>query len=228
MVPRPAATVVVVRPGEGGSGIEVLVLTRSAVSRFAPGFLVFPGGTVEPGDEERAGCWFGRPAEAARACAVRELAEETGLVVTGLAVVSAPGRLPGDGDLDPPDLSALPEVARWVAPEFLQVRFDARFFALAVPRGVSAIPDGIEVEAVEWAIPDRVLKSRATRLMWPTLRTLEALRGCRTVEDVLRLRVEQVPPPPGYPGPETISGGGHPGDAPGPLRSTPGREGGPR
>jgi hypothetical protein len=32
-------------------------------------------------------------------------------------------------------------------------------------------------------------------LMWPTYRTLEVLAGCRTIADVLSLRVEQEPPP---------------------------------
>ena len=48
---RPAATIVVARPGQGG--VKVLMLRRSAASRFVPGFLVFPGGAIDPGDEIR-------------------------------------------------------------------------------------------------------------------------------------------------------------------------------
>jgi hypothetical protein len=30
--------------------------------------------------------------------------------------------------------------------------------------------------------------------MWPTLKTLEALAECATVQDVMELRISQVPP----------------------------------
>jgi 8-oxo-dGTP pyrophosphatase MutT (NUDIX family) len=69
MEPRPAATVIVARPVDGG--VEVLAVTRADASTFAPGFVVFPGGTIEPGDEALAARLFGDPAEAARACALR-------------------------------------------------------------------------------------------------------------------------------------------------------------
>lgn len=65
MVPRPAATVIVAR-----EGVEVLVERRTATSRFAPGFVVFPGGAV--GEEDLAA------EDPTRECAVRELREETG------------------------------------------------------------------------------------------------------------------------------------------------------
>ena len=50
MEPRPAATVVVVRPAGPVNELEFLVLRRAGASRFAPGFVVFPGGVVEPED----------------------------------------------------------------------------------------------------------------------------------------------------------------------------------
>src|ERR671931_2452308 len=78
--PRPAATVIVAR--EASPSVEVLVLRRSEQSRFAPGYAVFPGGSIEPGDTELAKRWFRDEEEAARACAIRELAEETGLALT--------------------------------------------------------------------------------------------------------------------------------------------------
>jgi 8-oxo-dGTP pyrophosphatase MutT (NUDIX family) len=51
MEPRPAATVIVAR--SAGEGIEVLALTRAPASQFAPGFVVFPGGVIEPKDRPR-------------------------------------------------------------------------------------------------------------------------------------------------------------------------------
>ena len=111
MEPRPAATVIVAR-----EGVEVLVERRTSASRFAPGFVVFPGGAVGEGDMVSS--------DPARACAVRELREETGLA------------LEPDGLL---------EIARWVAPAFLEVRFDARFFAAAAPSDTDPEPDGVEI-----------------------------------------------------------------------------------
>jgi 8-oxo-dGTP pyrophosphatase MutT (NUDIX family) len=201
---RPAATVVVARPaagpGGGSPGVEVLALRRSPASRFAPGFVVFPGGVVEDGDADLARRWFGREGEVARACALRELAEEAGLVMTAHGLVEAPGRLPGAEGLPPPAAEAVPEMARWIAPEFLPVRFDARFFAIAAPAGVEPRPDGVEVDAGWWAPPQDLLGAHLAGdapLMWPTLKTLEALAGCGSVDDVLGLRVRQVPPPRG-------------------------------
>jgi 8-oxo-dGTP pyrophosphatase MutT (NUDIX family) len=190
---RPAATVVVARPG-----VEILMLQRSVTSRFAPGFVVFPGGTVEEGDAELARRWFGTEDEIARACALRELAEETALVMTAQGLVEAPGRLPGDAGLPPPASEQVPEMARWVAPDFLPRRFDARFFAIAAPNGLTPQPDGVEVERVWWEPARSVLDAAAGgefSLMWPTLRTLQALSACATVDDVLALRVEAAPPP---------------------------------
>jgi recombination protein RecT len=197
---RPAATVVVARPaaGQAASGVEVLVLRRSAGSRFAPGFVVFPGGMVEPGDEDLAERWFGSAVEVARACAIRELAEETGLVMTRHGLVEAPGRRPGDEGLQPPLPQDVPEMARWIAPEILVRRFDARFFALPAEAGLTLHPQEAEVERGWWDAPAAVLDGAASgafSLMWPTMRTLQALTECRTVQDVLALRVAAEPPP---------------------------------
>jgi recombination protein RecT len=197
--PRPAATVVVVRAvGEAGD-LEFLLLRRAGNSRFAPGFVVFPGGVLESKDSILAGQWFGDSGQASRACAIRELAEETGLVMPSEGLLEGPGHLPGEAGFPPPDLESVPEIARWVAPEFLTVRFDARFYALVAREEVRPIPDGVEIESAWWGRADEALAGLQTgdvQLMWPTLRTLEVLAGCRTVEDVLQLRVEAVHPVP--------------------------------
>lgn len=198
MEPRAAATIVVVR--EAPEGIEVLALRRGAASRLLPGFVVFPGGTVDAGDAALAERWFGSPHDAARACAVRELAEEAGLVLLG------PGIRPlvdGEDPLEavstaPPPAERIPEIARWLAPEFLPVRFDARFFAAEGGRDVDPRADGTEIDRAWWARPGELLSAfhadRAS-LAWPTLKTLEGLAACGSVDDALALRVEQVPPP---------------------------------
>ncbi|HEX8100249.1 MAG TPA: NUDIX domain-containing protein [Actinomycetota bacterium] len=195
---RAAATVVVVREVVQGR-LEFLVLKRSSTSRFLPGFMVFPGGVVEPQDTRLAEEWFGSAAEAARACALRELSEEVGLVVTGDGVIERPGGVPGgDGALPPPPLEALPEIARWIAPEFIPVRFDARFFAVRAGSGMDPHPDGVEAERAWWGSAQELLEAAEAgdvQLMWPTLKTLQVLAECSSVDEVLRLRIEQVPPP---------------------------------
>ncbi|MBW2283708.1 MAG: hypothetical protein JRF65_03800 [Deltaproteobacteria bacterium] len=50
VIPRPAATVVLVR--DGAEGLEVYLLKRSAKSGFMPGHYVFPGGAVDTQDED--------------------------------------------------------------------------------------------------------------------------------------------------------------------------------
>jgi 8-oxo-dGTP pyrophosphatase MutT (NUDIX family) len=195
---RDAATTVVVRPGAEGGGIEVLALRRSGASRFAPGFVVFPGGAIDPEDRELAVRWFGDGEEEARACAVRELSEEAGLLLTGDGLVEIPAE--PKGLIEPGRLTAgaMPEIGRWIAPDFLPTRFDARFFAMAAPRGITPRPGESEADAVWWATPADLLarhRDGETTLAWPTFKTLEALAGCSTVEQVLALRVEQVPPP---------------------------------
>jgi endoribonuclease LACTB2 len=175
------------------------VLRRSQESRFAPGYAVFPGGSIEPGDPALAREWFGDEDEAARACAIRELGEETGLALTSDGLrQTTPREDPVSIVTEaPPQREDLPEISRWIAPEFLPVRFDARFFAVAAADGLTPRPDEIEITDARWARPEDVLTEYRLweTLMWPTFVTLEELAKCSSVEDVLSLRTEQVPPP---------------------------------
>jgi 8-oxo-dGTP pyrophosphatase MutT (NUDIX family) len=99
-VPRDAATVILVRPGPGDSGVEVFLLRRTRALEFAPGACVFPGGSVDERDADPAitgDGWVGpSPAEfgqllgiaedRARAlvcAAVRETFEESGVLLAG-------------------------------------------------------------------------------------------------------------------------------------------------
>jgi 8-oxo-dGTP pyrophosphatase MutT (NUDIX family) len=96
-VPRRAATVVLLRPAD--SGFEVYALRRADSMAFAPGMYAFPGGSVDPGDAADEVAWSGPPPEvwasrlgldapAARAvvcAAVRELFEESGVLLAGPA-----------------------------------------------------------------------------------------------------------------------------------------------
>src|SRR5215471_7582514 len=96
VTPRPAASVLLVRPGVA-SPAEVYMIRRQKSMRFLGGFYAFPGGKVDPEDgapEMRARCcgltaadaerllpsMDGAPALAYGVAAARELLEETGVL----------------------------------------------------------------------------------------------------------------------------------------------------
>jgi 8-oxo-dGTP pyrophosphatase MutT (NUDIX family) len=97
--PRHAATVVLLRDaGPDPAGIEAYLLRRAATMAFAAGMFVFPGGSVDPRDEELpdtawAGpspAWWSGPlscderlARSLVCAAVRETFEESGVLLAG-------------------------------------------------------------------------------------------------------------------------------------------------
>jgi ribonuclease/clavin/mitogillin len=97
VAPRPAASVLLVRPGTSGP-VEVYMIRRQKSMRFLGGFYAFPGGKVESADGSEAAfarCFGvssataldafpaadGLPPLAFWVTAARELMEETGLLV---------------------------------------------------------------------------------------------------------------------------------------------------
>lgn len=190
---REAASAVVAREGE--EGLEVLVLERGASSRFLPGYVAFPGGSTDGEDRELARRWFGTPEEARRACAVRELAEEVSLVLTrdGLAQGGELGAI----DAAPPSTGQLRELAHWVAPPRVPVRFDARYYAVLAPAGIEPVPDGGETAGAWWVSPARLLEEWTAgrrRLYWPTFFTVTEISRCRSVDELFGLRIQTREP----------------------------------
>ena len=109
-VPRPAATVVLVRPGR--SGREILLTQRPSTMAFAPDMHVFPGGAVDPADSDEeliarsplstedavrrlGGGLSGLEALALHMAAIRELFEEAGVLLADPV-----GQPPDPADLD--------------------------------------------------------------------------------------------------------------------------------
>jgi 8-oxo-dGTP pyrophosphatase MutT (NUDIX family) len=192
---RKAASVIVARDGD--VGLEVLVLERAASTRFLPGYVAFPGGATDETDVALAERWFGTPGESARACAVRELLEEVGLALTSDGLVESRDRSVDSLAPSPPRVEQLREVARWVAPPQVPVRFDARYFAVGAPVGLRAVPDGGETADAWWAPPRRLLEDwtagRRT-LFWPTYFTLREIAPCAGVAELVAMRIETREP----------------------------------
>lgn len=127
--PRNAASLIVWRQAKGGEP-EILMGVRHAKHRFMPSVLVFPGGRVDRADhgvkvlselrpDTEARLRHRAPPSLARAlgvAAIRELLEETGLLL---------GEKKGEKLL--PDLAALDYLCRAVTPPARAMRFNARF-----------------------------------------------------------------------------------------------------
>lgn len=100
LIPRPAATIMLVRDGAySAHGISVFLMRRHSGMHFAPGVMVFPGGGVDDRDRNPAIAWSGPEpswwarrfgidtglAEALVCTAVRETFEESGVLFAGPA-----------------------------------------------------------------------------------------------------------------------------------------------
>jgi 8-oxo-dGTP pyrophosphatase MutT (NUDIX family) len=188
---RRAASLIGVR--DAPDGPEVLVIERTLDHRFLPGYVAFPGGAVDPSDGPLAARWFGNTAEVVRAAAIRELAEEVGLAVTRDAVVAVDRARPLAAiDEAPPSVEQLPEIARWIAPERVPVRFDAAYYAVRMDGAADPTPDGDEAARAWWASPPALLAAwgRGELLFyWPTHFTIGALADRRDADDVLATRI---------------------------------------
>ena len=189
--PRPAATLVLLRPGP--SGPEVLLARRPASMAFAPDVHVFPGGRVDSADAhpslvarsaitpEQAAAALGGDLPPTRAiskyiCAIREAFEEAGVLladtgdISAATVRAARAALVG-GEIHFQALAAqldlhlrtdlLVSISRWVTPPSMPRRFDARFFAAELPAGASASLHGDEVVEQAWLRPGDALDGMA-------------------------------------------------------------------
>lgn len=166
-------------------------------------------------DPAEFGARLGAPAEMARAlvcAAVRETFEESGLLLAGppgggrLAAPSGPsweadraalasgavtlsGLLARRGLVLRADL--LVPWARWITPEGESRRFDARFFAAALPQGQAVTGHEAESDHVAWLRPaDAIEAARAGRisLLPPTAATLNDFAAAGDLADILARR----------------------------------------
>jgi 8-oxo-dGTP pyrophosphatase MutT (NUDIX family) len=147
-VPRPAATVILLRGGH--QALEVLLAQRNPQARFMGGAWVFPGGAVNRGD--------GAGERGLRAAAARELREEAGIALDD------PGRLV--------------TFSRWITPPEVKIRYDTWFFLTPAPDGAEPHVDGNEMVDFGWFTPAGALAAAGDGqilLVFPTIKHLEQL-----------------------------------------------------
>ena len=84
------------------------------------------------------------------------------------------------------DLSALTPLSRWITPTAEPRRYDTLFMLAAAPQDQVAGHDRVETTDARWLTPSKALQAAADGEMFlihPTIRNLETLVGCRSVED---------------------------------------------
>jgi len=185
--PQPAATVMLLRDGD--DGMEVFMIVRHHKSDVHAGALVFPGGRVDPEDYELAVDAAVFPPQdgvdaamaALRVAAVRETFEECGVLLARArgeeALVSAArlrdvaaahhaamtrGERTFGAILAAENLVLAPETmvyfAHWITPERRSIRFDTHFFLAGAPSDQVALHDGYEAVDSVWIAPGTALE----------------------------------------------------------------------
>jgi 8-oxo-dGTP pyrophosphatase MutT (NUDIX family) len=213
--PVPAATILLVRDGE--AGVEVFMVVRHHEIDFASGALVFPGGKLDKGDFApdlrglaTGGDGLDDQAFALRVGAIREAFEECGVLFareagTGKMVDAArfaalapyrdrlvKGELDMLAFLKAEQLVLAMEdmvhFAHWITPDGMPKRFDTHFFLAPVPPGHDAVHDGWESVDSVWIAPEiAVAEAEAgTRTMvFPTRLNLKKLAASRSIAEAM-------------------------------------------
>jgi len=222
--PRPAATVVLLRPGAGGP--EVLLTRRPSTMAFAADMYVFPGGAVDPADDDprlaarsvitpevaRAtlGGDLGAPEALARyIAALRELFEEAGVLLAEPALDASTARsarealLAGRSTL--PDLAdaldlrlrtdLLAPIGHWTTPPIMARRFDTRFFVAELPDEAEATFETDEIVGYRWGTPRAALDAMAAGDLAMWVPTSATLQQLEHVSGLEEIRRRIVPGP---------------------------------
>jgi 8-oxo-dGTP pyrophosphatase MutT (NUDIX family) len=180
--PRAAAGVILMRHGDkhASQGLEILLGRRTSKARFMADVWVFPGGAVDGTEDDD---------RAHRQTAIRELEEETGVV------------LPGPETLVP--------FSRWITPAQVKIRYDTRFYLAQAAPHTAPEPDGEEIVEIGWFAPGDALarhRDGALLLVFPTIKMLETLARFETPEEALEtvgaIAVEPILPRVDTSGPE--------------------------
>lgn len=190
----PAATMIVLRPS--ADPFEVLMVMRHSRGFFG-NLVVFPGGGVDEADrsDEARRVVTGESSDHDhRSAALRELAEETGLLASPDGVLPAQGLRDRDlyRHLSRVGLSLpgndLVLVSRWVTPEMAPRRFDTRFYLWGVEKTPRVVIDQDELVGHAWVTPLDALSRYETgdwSIVLPTVAHLRWLSHRRSIADAL-------------------------------------------
>ena len=220
--PKPAATVVLLRPGPDGP--EVLLTRRPATMAFAADMHVFPGGAVDPGDldarlAERSivspdqtsaalGGDIGVGEALARyVAAIRELFEEAGVLLAEPSLDATAEKSAREALLagtttmaelaETLDLTLrtdlLAPIGHWTTPPIMARRFDTRFFAAELPDGAQATFETDEIVGHRWATPRDALDSLAAADIAMWIPTSATLQQLQHVGGLAEIRERIVP-----------------------------------
>jgi recombination protein RecT len=220
--PHPASTIVLAREPAGDEPFEVLLLRRPSDARFAAGAYVFPGGRIDEADAEpelvrRLGRAVGGSEPAALAAAIRELFEETGLLLADAQpdreslTAARSALLAGESDfrtvahdLDLTfDSVRSAYFGRWITPTRFSRRYDTRFFITVLPEDRSDFEPELteELAGFTWLRPSAAVEQfREGRLpmLFPTRTTLGSLAAHESLDALYeacrRRKVEPITP----------------------------------
>ena len=193
--PKDAATLIVV--DKSGKRPKVLMGQRHLSSAFMPGKYVFPGGRVDAGDArlnvpdaldpvverkllaDMKGIATPRRAQGLALAAIRETAEETGLLIgarnNGRLKTKSPSWNPFVEHGLTPALSPLTFFLRAITPPGRSRRFDTRFFCTSSEAIAYTVPnDNDELLNLHWLTFTQALKLELPRITRFALETLEA------------------------------------------------------
>ncbi|NLN93304.1 MAG: MBL fold metallo-hydrolase [Candidatus Hydrogenedens sp.] len=204
-VPRLAAVIIVYEHRKN----RLLFVKRNPALSFMGGHHAFPGGGLSKSDTgQRVIHGSDKTSDAFLTAAVRELFEETGLLLT-----TAEEPLSFDKEafrrktIDDPavfeaflkeqglfiDGRQFYSAGRWITPSFSPIRFDTHYFFCALPEALPATPmgSGEEIVDVEWLTPAEALERRgsdAIQISTPVVFVLQRLNAFPLEEALQRLR----------------------------------------
>ena len=152
-------------------------MVRRPLRGLFGGVWVFPGGTVDPGDHAEADISLD---QAFRRAAVRELAEEVGMIVA---------------------VDSLAFVSRWVTPDMFPRRYDTHFYLSPISSTVPLTLAIGELEEAAWVTPVAALGAHQAQqwpMVLPTVAHLRWLARFTSIEQALkatsRARLDPVTP----------------------------------
>ena len=203
-----AATVVMVRDGE--DGLEVLMVLRNRSLKFGGGSWVFPGGRVDEADYARADSRQPPAMPPEVPAAYADVAEATHLDVNSAIA---------DVEASPEKFAAARRAAvretleetglvvsiddmvcfsHWIPPPIAPKRFATWFFVVAAPEDQEVVVDGGEITDHVWIKPQDKMRMRNAGeeddMLPPTYVTLAELAAKETVAELLELAKARKPP----------------------------------